>query len=126
VRGSIAAVTMRRDSSNNLIWYAVPKLLRENAPAHIKAIINSRKYLGIPWDAQLNNDDGKEKIIKNLKQRIGLVVAKADSIREAVITHNILVCQVATFSMLCINMSLRECASIENSCLKLMNIASTL
>jgi hypothetical protein len=46
------------------------------------------------------------------------VATEADSIQEAVITHNMLVCQVETFSPICITMSLKECSTIDKQLLK--------
>jgi len=48
-----------------------------------------------------------------MHQRIALIAMKADNILESKITHNMLVCQVATFSPLCIYMTLAECATID-------------
>jgi hypothetical protein len=47
-----------------------------------------------------------------MQQRIAIISKNASSIQEAKILHNMLVCQVATFSPLCISMSLKECAHI--------------
>ena len=66
VKGSIAVVIMRRDQDENLICYDIATHLRDSAPNHIKAILNSRKYLGVYNNAQLDNTDGKEKILKKL------------------------------------------------------------
>jgi hypothetical protein len=119
VKGTIAVVVMRRDSeNNNLICYQVLKAMRENAPQHIKDILSTRKYLGVAKDAQLDGTDGKEKILTKLNQRIGLIAAKMNSIQEAKIAHNMLVCQVATFSSICISMPLKECAFVDKQILK--------
>ena len=118
VRGSISVVTMYRDSANNLICYDVPKTLLDSVPPHIRATLTTRRYLGVPRDAQLNCSTGKQKIINKLQQRIGLVANKSHSIQEAIIAHNMLVCQVATFSPLCITFSLQECATIDKQLLK--------
>jgi hypothetical protein len=119
VKGFIAVVVMHRDCADeHLICYQVPKNIRENAPSHIKNVLNTRKYLGVPTNAQLDDTDGKEKLISKMNQRIGLIVAKTDSIQEAVISHNMLVCQVATFSPLCIKMSLKECGNIDKLLMK--------
>jgi len=89
VKGKIAVVVMKRDNENNhLICYQVPKKLRDNAPYHIKSVLALRKYLGVPMNAQLDATEGKEIFIRKLSQHIGLVVAKADSIQEARISHN--------------------------------------
>ncbi len=93
----------------------VPKHIHDHAPDHIKLVLNHRKYLGIPTNAQLDSNEGKEKIIDKLKQRIGLISNKTDCIQEAMISHNMLVCQVATFSPLCIAMSLKVCSYEEFS-----------
>ena len=113
IKGNIAVVVMRRDQDNNLICYDVPKPLRREMPLEIQNIFSVRKYLGVATDAQLDLTDGKEKIISKMAQRIGLVSNKADCIQEAQISHNMLVCQVATFSPMCISMSLRECTEID-------------
>jgi hypothetical protein len=86
-------------------------------PENIQKILATSKYLGVASNAQLDNTDGKEKIINKMSQRIGLVSAKADSIQDQRITHNMLVCQVATFSPICISMSLKECSSIDKQLL---------
>jgi hypothetical protein len=119
VKGNIATVVMRRENdTNHLLCYDVPQPLWDTAPEHIKNILKPRKYLGVPTNAQLDNSIGKNKIINKLKQRIGLVATKSDNIQETMIAHNMLVCQVATFSPLCITMTLRECASIDKLLLK--------
>jgi hypothetical protein len=46
-----------------------------------------------------------------------MVSSKADCIQEAMIAHNMLVCQVATYSPLCIPMSIKECISIDKQLL---------
>jgi hypothetical protein len=110
---------MRRDCVNNhLLCYQVPKSICDLAPDNIQLVLNHRKYLGVPTNAQLDGTEGKEKIINKLKQRIGLISNKTDCIQEAMISHNMLVCQVATFSPLCIAMSLKECDSIDKQLLK--------
>jgi hypothetical protein len=112
VKGSIATVVMRRDSvDNSLICYHVAN--RENAPPFIKNVLLLRKYLGVPNNAQLDPMDGKEILIKKMHQQIALIAIKANNIMESKITHNMLVCQVATFSPLCIYMTLEECATID-------------
>ena len=81
---------MRQDnSSGQLLCYEILKMLRDSVPQHIKDILAPQKYLGVPSNAQLDSTEGKEKILKKLTQRIGLVSAKADSITEAKIAHNI-------------------------------------
>jgi hypothetical protein len=103
---------MHRDRTDgHLICYDIPKLLQDSAPQPIKDILAARKYLGVPSNGQLDGTEGKEKILKKLNQRIGLISTKADSINEAKIAHNMMVCQVATFSPICINFSLRKCAT---------------
>ena len=67
---------------------------------------------------QMDGTEGKEKILKKLSQRIGLISKKADRVRENRISHNMLVCQVATFSPICISMALAECTSIDKQLLK--------
>ncbi len=68
--------------------------------------------------AQLDATDGKENILRKLGQRIGLIAAKANSVQETKIAHNMFVCQVATFSPICIHMSLKECADIDKQIIK--------
>jgi hypothetical protein len=109
---------MRRDQHNNLICYNVSENISKDAPQSIRKILTTHKYLGVPRNAQLDGHDGKQKIIKKLSQRIGLIATKAHSITEAKISHNMIVCQVATFSPLCIPMSLQECMNIDKQLLK--------
>ena len=82
VKGSIAVVVMQRDSAGHLLCYDVEKYLRTEMPENIQKILATSKYLGVASNAQLDNTDGKEKIINKMSQRIGLVSAKADSIQE--------------------------------------------
>jgi aspartate/methionine/tyrosine aminotransferase len=56
--------------------------------------------------------------LRKLGQRIGLIAAKANSVQETKIAHNMFVCQVATFSPICIHMSLKECADIDKQIIK--------
>jgi hypothetical protein len=56
----------------------------------------------------------KEKSSTNSRKRL----VKTDCIQEAMISHNMLVCQVASFSSLCITMSLKECLGIDKHLLK--------
>jgi len=114
VKGTIDAVVVRRDCTNgHLICYQVPKNIKDIAPQHIKNILAPRKYLGVPTNAQLDASWGKERIVQKLNQRIAIVASKAENIQEAKITHNMLVCQVATYSPICISMTLKECASVD-------------
>jgi hypothetical protein len=53
-----------------------------------------------------------------MNQRTGLIRGKTDRIWEAVISHNMLVCQVVTFSSLCIKMSCKECGNIDKLLMK--------
>jgi len=46
-------------------------------------------------------------------QRIGLIAENTHNTQEMKILHNMLVCQVATLSPLCISMTLKECTSID-------------
>jgi hypothetical protein len=104
---------MRRDSTNgHLICYQAPKNILYIVPQHIKNILAPRKYLGVPTNTQLDVSWGKERIVQKLNQRIAIVASKAENIQEAQITHNMLVCQVATYSPICISMTLKECASV--------------
>jgi hypothetical protein len=119
VKGLIATVVMRRDSvDNSLICYQVPKANRENAPPSIKNVLLLQKYLGVPNNAQLDPTDGKEILVKKMHQRIALIAMKAENILESKITHNMLVCQVTTFSPLCIYMTLEECATIDKQLIR--------
>ncbi len=73
VKGSIATVAVRRDCNNgHSICYQVPKELCINAPPHIKDILATRKYLGVPTNAQLDNSIGKEKIIASSTKELDL------------------------------------------------------
>jgi hypothetical protein len=119
VKGPIATVAVRRDcNTGHSICYQVPKEFCINVSPHIKNALATHKYLGVPTNAQLDNSIGREKINAKLHQTIGLISARADSIQETKIAHNIMVCQVATFSPICINMSLQECADIGKQLLK--------
>jgi hypothetical protein len=118
IKGSITTVVVRRDHDGNMILYDVPYELRKDAPDYIQRILIQRKYLGVSKDAQQDNRGGKEKLTNKLSQRIGLVSSKASSIQEARITHNMLVCQVASFSLICIDMTLDECAEIDKKLIK--------
>jgi len=117
-KGTIATTVVKRDSENNLLCYQVDKTLLSQMPQPIRSVLATRKYLGVSFDAQLNNIDGKERMIKKINQPIGLVSATMNSIREARIAHNMLVCQVATFSPICIAMSLKDCANIDKAIIK--------
>ncbi len=100
---------MQRDEEDNLICYNVPESLRKNMPQHIRYILEDQKYLGVPANAQLEANEGKRKIINKLHQkRIAIISKNTHSIQEAVILHNMIVCQVATFSPICISMMMKE------------------
>jgi hypothetical protein len=116
--GIIAVVIMRRDSLDRLICYQVSGAILDQAPEHIRAILVTRKYLGVPTDAQLSGTNGRDKILKKLQQRVGLTASKTQNIAEAKISHNMLVCQVATYSPICIAMTLKECMEVDKSLLK--------
>jgi len=79
-----------------------PKEIRNSMPQHVNNIIVDRKYLGVPTNAQLESIDGKKKWIIKVEQRIALISRNTKSIQKAKILHNVLVCQVATFSPICI------------------------
>jgi hypothetical protein len=113
VKGTIEVVTMFRDDGNNLICYDVEKSLLKNMPQNIKSMLADRKYLGVPTNAQMESTTGKQKIINKMQQRITIISKNASSVQEARILHNMLVCQVATFSPLCISMTLKECEAID-------------
>ncbi len=82
-------------------------------PQNVEDILENRKYLGVPTNAQLESEEGKKKILNKMQQRIAIISENASSIQEAKILHNKLVCQLATFSPLCISMSLKECVHID-------------
>jgi len=114
VKGNIKTIVMRRDvSTNQLICYDVSQNIRNNAPQPIKDILTIKKYLGVPANAQLDGTEGRQNILKKLHQRIGLIASKAQSVTEAKIAHNMIVCQVATFSPICISFSLTECMEVD-------------
>jgi ribosome biogenesis GTPase A len=105
VKGNIVVVVMQRDEEDNLICYNVPESLRKNMPQHIRYILEDQKYLGVPSEA----NEGKRKTINKLHQkRIAIISKNTHSIQEAVILHNMIVCQVATFSPICISMMMKE------------------
>jgi hypothetical protein len=119
VKGVIETTVMRHESdSYQLLCYQVDDTIKKHAPHQIKSILTTRKYLGVAMDAQLDDTEGKRKLIKKLYQRIELVAAKMNSIREAQIAQNMLVCQVATFSPICISMMLQDCEVIDKTILK--------
>jgi hypothetical protein len=94
--------------------YDVPYELLKDAPEYVQKVLAQQKYLGVPKNALLNNSAGnKRKIINKLYQRVVLASKKADSIQEAGITHNMLVCQVANYSPICIDMFLEDCCEID-------------
>ncbi len=64
-------------------------------------------------NAQLDSSDGKAKLINKLQQRIAIISKNTNGIQEARILHNMLVCQVATFSPICMCMSPQECTLID-------------
>jgi hypothetical protein len=99
VQGAITVVAMKRDKNNNLICYEVPKALQASVPKHIQDILSPCKYLGITTNAQLDSAPGKQKFFSKLSQRIGIISKSTDSMREACIMHNMLVCQVAHFPL---------------------------
>lgn len=118
IKGSIATVVVRRDPQGNLILYNVPTNMGKDAPEFIQQLLAQRKYLGVSKNAQQENLDGKAKLTTKFSQRLGLVSHKADSIQEARINHNMLVCQVANYSPICIDMTLSECGTLDNKLLK--------
>jgi len=117
IKGTLKAIVMQRDQQQNLLCYKADKEILNNAPPHIKDVLSTRKYLGVAYDTQLDETEGKEKLIKKLTQRIGLVASKMNSIKEACIAHNMLACQVATFSPICIPMSIQDCHTIDKAIL---------
>jgi len=108
---------MRRDENDNLICYDVPPALHHTIPKHIQDILSPSKYLGITTNAQLDSTLDKQKFFNKLSQRIGLISKNTDSIKETRIAHNMLVCQVATFSPLCASMTLDDCMTVDKQLL---------
>ncbi len=98
-----------RDDEENLICYQVDKSLIENIPRNIGNILQDRKYLGVPTNAQMESTTGKLKLINKMHQRIAIISKNANTIQETRILHNMLVCRVATFSPICISMMRKEC-----------------
>jgi hypothetical protein len=45
----------------------VPETIRPNAPQPIKDILTTHEYLGVPFNAQLDGKEGRDKIIKKLQ-----------------------------------------------------------
>jgi hypothetical protein len=117
-QGIIKVVAMLRDLQGNRICYDIPRPLHNSVPQNIKDILAPYKYLGITTNAQLDLDMGKEKMINKLSQRIGLISHKTHSIKETRILHNMLVCQVATFSTLCASFSLTDCTNIDKQIIR--------
>ena len=111
---------MQRDSEGHLLCYDVEKSLCPEMPDHNKNILTVDKYCGIATNAQLDNTDGKEKMISKLSQWIGLVLTKA-SIQEQRILHIMLFCQVATFSPSCARMSLKNVLVLRDNSFLLIN-----
>jgi hypothetical protein len=118
VTGLITVVIMRRDSHDRLICYQVPNTIQEPATQPIKDVLAPRKYLGVPTNAQLDGGSGRNKILQKLNQRIGIVASRTHNIAEVKLSHNILVCLVATYSPICILMSLQECMQVDKCLLK--------
>jgi len=118
VKGSIKTIVMQRNTDDHLVCYQVPENLRANAPQPIQDILRTHKYLGVPSNAQLDGKEGREKLLRKLQQRIGLITAKSNSITETKIAHNMLVCQVATFSPICISFTLQECMAVDKQLIK--------
>jgi hypothetical protein len=111
-QGIIKTVVMRRDREGNLICYDVPKMIQNQVSEEILNILAPYKYLGITYNAQLDPNIGKEKMIQKMAQRIALIAHHTHSIQETTILHNMLVCQVATFSPICAYFSLADCEKI--------------
>ncbi len=109
VKGIIDTIIMYRDDDENLICYQVDKSLIENIPRNIGNILQDRKYLGVPTNAQMESTTGKLKLINKMHQRIAIISKNANTIQETRILHNMLVCRVATFSPICISMMRKEC-----------------
>jgi hypothetical protein len=116
-KGNIEAVTMFRDSNRNSVCYEVEKSIPRSMPQNIKNILADHKYMGVMTNAQLDLSEGKTKLINKLSHRISVVSRNTNSIREARILHNMIVCQVATFSPMCISMMLKECTMIDKQLL---------
>jgi hypothetical protein len=118
VTGLITVVIMRRDSHDLLICYQVPNTIQKAASQPIKDVLTPRKYLGVPMNAQLDGESGRNKILQKLNQRISIVASRTNNLAEAKLSHNMLVCQVATYSPICIPMSLQECMQVDKCLLK--------
>jgi hypothetical protein len=118
VTGCISVVSMRRDAQNHLICYQVPDAIQASAPQPIKDVLAPRKYLGVPTNAQLDGSSGRDRILKKLNQRIGIVASRTHSVTETKLMHNMLVCQVATYSPICIPMSLQDCMQVDKCLIK--------
>jgi hypothetical protein len=88
-------------------------------PQHIKDILKDHKYLRVPTNAQVESGKGKQKILSKMQQRIAIISKNTNCIQEARILHNMLVCQVATFSPICIKMNLKECFLIDKRLISL-------
>ncbi len=67
----------------------------------------------MPDNAYRECTEGREKLKAKLKLRVYLVKKGTSSIEESRIAHNMLVNQVATFSPLCIDMSLEDSTEID-------------
>jgi hypothetical protein len=118
VKGIIATVVLKRDQQDNILCYQVSDNLRKNIPQTIQDVLRTHKYLGVPRNAQMDSHEGKQKILQKLNQRIGIIASKIHTITEAKVPHNMLVCQVATFSPICIPMTLQECMGVDKQLLK--------
>jgi len=104
---------MRKDITGNLLCYDVPKSIRNNMPQHIQDVLADRKYFCISTNAQLDITEGKAKLVNKMHQRIGLISKSSNSIQETKILHNMLVCQIATFSPICLSITLSDCTLID-------------
>jgi len=108
---------MTRDDFGNPLCYDPPITGQSTLPDHVKDILTPSKYLGVTTNAQLDMNIGKEKLLKKISQSIAIISKRTDSIKEVKNMHNMLVCQVATYSPLCACMTLKDCMVIDKQLL---------
>jgi len=108
VKGTIKVPVMQRDMEENLLCYRVPPSLKKNMPQNVQDILENRKYLGVPTNAQLESDEGKKKILNKMQQRIATISKNTGSIQEAKILHNMPSCNL--FSIVYQYVTERVCA----------------
>jgi hypothetical protein len=83
MKGTISVTTMRRDQDETLICYSILDPIKDNMSPDIKNILENRKYLSVPTNAQLDSSNGKKKLISKLQQRIAIVSKSTTNIQEA-------------------------------------------